>query len=65
MDLWLHTETRNRRDDALENVRRNRLARLAKSGRSTKVRIRIADVAQAVSDALAALARSLRNGETA
>jgi hypothetical protein len=65
MDLWLQAESKIRRDDALENVRRNRLARLAASGRSTKIRIRVANSAQAISDVLAALARSLRNGETA
>jgi hypothetical protein len=65
MELWLRTETRIRRDDALENAHRGRLARLAASGRSMRIRARIAGSAQAMSDALAALARSLRNGETA
>lgn len=65
MDFWLQTEIRNRRHDALENTRRGRLSRLANGGRSTRFRIRIAEGAQAMSDALAALARSLRNGETA
>ena len=64
MDFWLQSEIRKRRDDALENARRSRLTRYAASGRSTWVRIRIAEGAQAISDALAALARSLRNGET-
>jgi hypothetical protein len=65
MDFWLQNETRTRRDDALESVRRRRLVRLAGSGRSTGLRVRIADSAQAVSDVLAALARSLRSGKTA
>lgn len=65
MDFWLQNETRTRRDDALENVRRRRLVRLAGRGRSTRLRIRIADGAQAMSNVLAALARSLRSGETA
>ncbi|MFZ0032808.1 MAG: hypothetical protein WB810_06715 [Candidatus Cybelea sp.] len=65
MELWLAAEIRIRRDEALENARRSRLLRLAASGRGSRVRIRIADGAQAISDALAALARSLRNGETA
>ena len=65
MDYWLQSEIRTRRDDASENARRSRLARLAASGRSTSVRARIAAGAQAISDALAALARSLRDGETA
>ena len=65
MELCLMAEIRVRRDDALENARRSRLVRLAASGRGSSVRIRIADGAQAMSDALAALARGLRNGETA
>ena len=36
----------------------------AATGRSRRVRIRIADAAQAISDALAALARALQNGES-
>jgi hypothetical protein len=65
MDLWLHSEIRTRRDDASENARRSRLARLAAGGRSTSVRTLIAAGAEAMSNALAALARSLRDGETA
>jgi len=63
MELWLDAEIRIRREDALENARCSRLARLAAGGRSPRVRVRIADSAQAMSDVLAALARSLRNGE--
>jgi hypothetical protein len=65
MDLWILREIRIRRDDAFENARCRRLSRLAASGRSTRVRIRIANGAQAMSNALATLARSLRNGEAA
>ncbi len=65
MELWLEAEIRIRRAHALENAYRSRLARLATKGRSTGTRVRIAAGAQALSDALAALARSLRNGETA
>ena len=65
MELWQDAEIRIRRDDALENRRRSRLVRLAASGRSPRARTRIANGAQAMSDALAAFARSLRNGETA
>ena len=65
MELWLDAEIRIRRDDALERARRGRLIRLATRGRSTGVRFRIADGAQAVSDVMAAFARSLRNGEAA
>ena len=65
MELWLAAELRVRRDDALENARRSRLIGLAASGRRPRVRIRIAEGAQAMSNALAALARSLRNGEAA
>jgi hypothetical protein len=60
MDLWFETEIRMRRDDAMETARRSRLNRLAESGRSRSVRTRIANGAQALSDALAVLANSLR-----
>src|SRR5579863_1840491 len=60
MDLWFETEIRMRRDDAFKSAERSRLIRLAESGRSTSVRTRIADGAQAMSDALAALAQTLR-----
>lgn len=65
MDLWILREIRVRRDDALENARRRRLSSLAATGRSRRVRTRIADGAQAMSDVLAAFARGLRDGETA
>jgi hypothetical protein len=65
MDLWLTTELRVRRDVALDNARRHRIANLAASGRSTRLRVAVAQSAQLLSDVLAALARSLRNGESA
>jgi hypothetical protein len=65
MELWLDAEIRIRRDDALEGARRCRLSRLAATGRTPKVRSRVADGVQAISDVFAALARSLRNGEAA
>jgi hypothetical protein len=64
MDLWLTEESRLRRDDALKSARSSRLARSAARGRSG-FRMRAAKAAEAMSDALAALARSLRNGEAA
>ncbi len=64
MDFWLQTEIRKRRDDALETTRRGRLSRLAASGRSTRIRTRVANSAQAISDVLATFARGLRNGES-
>jgi hypothetical protein len=65
MEPRMETEIRLRRDDALRNARSSRLARLAASGRSTGARLRMANAAEAMSNALAALARSLRDGETA
>jgi hypothetical protein len=65
MDLWLQSEIRTRRDAALETSRACRLACLAQDGRSTGIRIRVADSAQAISNVLAALASSLRDGEAA
>lgn len=60
MDYWFEQESRMRRDDAVETARRSRMIRTAESGRSTSVRTRIANGAQTLSDALAALARVLR-----
>ena len=60
MDLWYEAEIQMRRDNALDSARRSRLIRLAESGRSTSVRTRIANGAQALSDALAGVARTLR-----
>jgi hypothetical protein len=65
MELWQDAEIRIRRDDALGNAHRSRLLRRAASGRGAKVRARLAHAVEVMSDALAALARSLRNGETA
>lgn len=64
MDHWLRSEIRIRREDAFEDARRRRLTRLAASGRSRSIRIRIAGAVEAMSDALAALASGLRDGET-
>jgi hypothetical protein len=63
MDYWFETESRMRRDDAVETANRSRQIRLAESGRSTSVRTRIANGAQAMSDVLASLARTLRTGK--
>lgn len=60
MDLWLQTEVRMRRDDALRVAHRKRLVRLAESGRSRSIRRRLADGADILSNVLAALARTLR-----
>lgn len=65
MELWLEAEIRIRRDDALSYARWRRSERLARSGQSATARARLANGAQAMSDALAALAHSLRNGEAA
>jgi hypothetical protein len=65
MDLWLRTEVRARRDDALRTVHRRRLARRAEPGRRASFRTRVADTVDVVSGALAALARSLRVQKTA
>jgi len=65
VELWLEAEIRIRREDALESARRRRLLGRDAGGRSRTVRIGIANSAQAISDALAAVARSLRNGEAA
>ncbi|MGB8521043.1 MAG: hypothetical protein WCD38_12865 [Candidatus Tumulicola sp.] len=65
MEYWFEKESRMRRDDAVETARRSRMIRTAESGRSTSVRTRIANGAQSLSDALAALARVLRTDNAA
>lgn len=64
MDYWFETEVRARHDDARSSAHRSRTARLASRGRSTGVRARLADHAQAMSDRLAHFATRLR-GEIA
>lgn len=64
MELWQEAEIKIRRENALGSARSSGLAGRA-SMRTTKARDRVARVVEALSDALAALARSLRNGETA
>jgi hypothetical protein len=64
MQLWQEAEIKIRRENALGSARSSGLAKRA-GVRTTKARDRVASVVEALSDALAALARSLRNGETA
>lgn len=65
MDFWYQTEARIRREDAIETAHRSRSLRVAEGGRSPGVRGRIANGAQAMSEALASLARTLRDGDPA
>jgi hypothetical protein len=60
MDYWFEIESRMRHQDAVDTANHSRLIRLAEAGRGPSVRRRIADGAQAISDALATLARNLR-----
>jgi hypothetical protein len=62
MDYWFEIESRMRRDHVVETARSSRMIRVVESGRSTSVRTRIANGAQALSDALATVARVLRAG---
>jgi hypothetical protein len=64
VELWFETEIRMRRDDALRDAHLRRLNRMTESGRSTSIRTRIADGAQSLSDALANLARAMRDSQT-
>jgi hypothetical protein len=64
MDPWFETEIRTRRADAFADRYRRAVKRLAESGRSTGMRVRLANGAQALSDALATVARTLRANET-
>ena len=64
MEPRLEAEIRIRRDDALKGARYPQRTSRAVGDRNTGMRIRIAHAAEAMSGALATLARSLRNGET-
>ena len=61
MDYWVKNEVRARHDEVMAGYR-NRRSSVADVPRAT-ARIAVANAAQAVSDTLAALARSLRRGE--
>ena len=65
MEYWYETEIQMRREDAHRAADRFRTIRLAESGRSTSVRARIADGAQALSEVFASLARTMRASESA
>jgi hypothetical protein len=65
MEFWHESEIRMRRRDAIDAANCRRLMRLAESGRSSSVRRRIANGAQAMSDVLGSLARNLRAGDPA
>ena len=65
MELWLHSEIRTRRDDASKTPAAVGSHAWLPADEVRAIRARIAAGAEAMSNALAALARSLRNGETA
>jgi hypothetical protein len=65
MEPWFETEIRTRRTDAFADRNRRRIKRLVESGRSTGLRVQLANGAQALSDAFGTLARTLRTKETA
>lgn len=60
MDLWLEAEVRVRRDELYDVARVTRQVRLAESGRSTGIRGRIADGADALGVALVTFADRIR-----
>jgi len=64
MDYWVKNEVRARRDAVLASYPK-RKGRAVAIRRRSATRTAMANAAQAMSDSLAALARSLRRGEAA
>ena len=64
MDYWVKNEVRARRDEVVASYRKRRWRSLAILPRTT-ARAAVAGAAQAMSDSLAAFARSLRRDEAA
>lgn len=60
MDHWIDVHIQKRREELYADAARARIIRMLESGRSTGIRGRIANGAQAASDALAHLAQRLR-----
>lgn len=63
MEHWISVEIQRRREEYWDDAARARALRCRESGRSTKLRGRIADGAQSLSELLADLARVLRKEE--
>ncbi|HEY9179092.1 MAG TPA: hypothetical protein VIO32_00130 [Candidatus Baltobacteraceae bacterium] len=60
MDHWIHVHIQKRREELYADAAHARIIRMLESGRSSSIRGRIADGAQAASDALAQIAQRLR-----
>lgn len=65
MEFWYESEIRARRSEVHASAKRSRLVRLAEDGRSTGVRMHLADAVQALSERLAEFAAALRGTENA
>lgn len=63
MDNWIGTAVRQRREELLAQAARARMLRELESGRSSTIRVRLAQTAQTLSDLLAGFAQALRNDE--
>ena len=61
MDHWYFSAIRDRREELLAQAAHARILRQLESGRSSKLRGRIADAAQTLSDLLAAFAQAARD----
>lgn len=60
MDHWISVHIEKRREELYADAAHARIIRMLESGRSTGIRGRIADGAQAASEALAQFAQRLR-----
>jgi hypothetical protein len=63
MEHWISVDIQRRREELHAQAARSRVIRMLESGRSRKLRARIADGAESLSELLAGLARVMRSDE--
>jgi hypothetical protein len=63
MEHWISVDIHRRREELHAQAARSRVIRMLESGRSRKLRARIADSAESLSELLAGLARVMRSDE--
>jgi hypothetical protein len=63
MDHWISVELHQRREELHAQVAHARIIRMLESGRSSSIRGRIADSAEALSQLLACFAQAVRDRE--
>jgi hypothetical protein len=63
MEHWISVDIQRRREELHAQAARSRIIRMLESGRSSRLRARIADGAESLSELLAGLARVMRSDE--